>query len=123
MRQEFGFRVNCHAGQIGTDGLAEFSVLVTVRAVLLEHLASGIHIAGFRRDMHERLQHLVAIRVRQAAAHGEHFLGLSSNASVGECSQSLLLIERKIGNFDVAIFESTKQRLHPVRPTQHCRNR
>ena len=92
-----------HAGQVGADVLVtHFAVLVALHAMLLEHFATSVDVAFFFAQVHQCFQNFVAVGIGQTTTHGEQFFGLFLDGFVREGSQRLLLIQREIGQLDVA---------------------
>ncbi len=116
--QKLASRDGCHAGEVGTD-LAPFgSVLVALGALLLEdELASG-GISPFLDQRGDPIDHLLAIRVREAAALRQQLLGSLGDLAVGMGGQGLFLVEGQLGEQGRVFFECRHDGRAPVGPAE-----
>ncbi len=75
-------------------------------------------IAPFQNDRGQGVDDLLAVGIGQAAPLAHEVLGASGDRLVRVIDQGLLLVERQLGQPDLALLDAVHQRDGPVRPPQ-----
>ena len=113
VNQQLLRRMDRHARQLRADLAAFAGVHVALAAVLLEHRLAASGVAAGEHDGKHLVDHLLAVRIRQATPGGDQLFRPLAELLVREFSEPISLHERKVGEPDRSLLEPFNEHRRP----------